>query len=87
MNPFIIIMHVLSATSLACLARIVMGPTHFDRLIGLNLMVLNITVIIATSAVYLNRIVYFDVALVYAILGFVSIIAISKYLTGRKLHK
>ena len=70
-----------------CPARIVGGPTHFDRLIGLNLMVLNITVIIATLAVHFNRYVYLDVALVYAILGFVSVIAISKYLSGRELHK
>lgn len=69
------------------LVRIVWGPTHFDRLIGLNLMVFNITVIIATQAVHLKRYVYFDVALVYAILGFVSVIAISKYLTGRELHR
>jgi multicomponent Na+:H+ antiporter subunit F len=70
-----------------CLIRIVRGPTHFDRLIGLNLMVFNITAIIATQAVYFERYVYLDVALVYAILGFVSVIAISKYLTGRELHK
>ncbi len=50
-------------------------------------MVLNITVIIATQAVHFKRYVYLDVALVYAILGFVSVIAISKYLTGRELHE
>ncbi len=87
MSPFLFITYILSATSLLCLVRIVRGPTHFDRLIGLNLMVLNITVIIATLAVQFKRYVYLDVALVYAILGFVSIIAISKYLTGRELHK
>ena len=87
MNPLLLIVYILSGTSLLCLARIILGPTHFDRLIGLNLMVLNVTVIISTIAVHLNRLVYFDVALVYAILGFVSVIAISKYLTGRKLHK
>jgi len=87
LNPFLAMTYILSATSFLCLIRIVRGPTHFDRLIGLNLMVLNITAIISILAVYLNRYVYFDVALVYAILGFVSVIAISKYLTGRELHK
>ncbi|MFC1568505.1 monovalent cation/H+ antiporter complex subunit F [Candidatus Margulisiibacteriota bacterium] len=87
MSPFLLIINILSATSFLCLVRIIKGPTHFDRLIGLNLMVLNITVIIATLAVQLKRYVYLDVALVYAILGFVSVIAISKYLTGRELHK
>ena len=87
MNPFLIIVYVLSVTSLLSLVRIILGPTHFDRLIGLNLMVFNITCIIATLAVHLKRYVYFDVASVYAILGFVSVIAISKYLTGRELHR
>jgi len=50
-------------------------------------MIFKITAIIATLAVYYNRHVYFDVALVYAILGYISVIAISKYLTGRELHK
>jgi multicomponent Na+:H+ antiporter subunit F len=77
----------LSLTALGCLVRVLIGPTPFDRLIGLNLLVLNITVIIATLAVEYQRHVYFDVALVYAVLGYVSVIAISKYLTGREMHK
>ena len=87
MSPFLIMVYILSATSFLCLIRIIWGPTHFDRLVGLNLMVLNITVIIALLAVHSGRPVYLDVALVYAILGYVSVIAISKYLTGRELHQ
>ena len=87
MNLFLLITYALSITSFLCLLRIIRGPTHFDRLIGLNLMVANITAIIVILAVYYNHLVYLDVALVYAILGFVSVIAISKYLTGRELHR
>ena len=87
MSPFLLVAYTLSATSLLCLIRVIRGPTHFDRLIGLNLMIFNITVIIATLAVEYQRYLYLDVALVYAILGFVSVIAISKYLTGKELHK
>lgn len=87
MNWFLIMAYILSVTSFLCLVRIVSGPTHFDRLIGLNLMVTNITVIIVIMAVHYNYLVYLDVALVYAILGYVSVIAIAKYLTGRELHR
>lgn len=87
MNLFLLMVSMLSITAFLCLLRIVGGPTHFDRLIGLNLMVSNITVIIVILAVYYNHLVYLDVALVYAILGFISVIAISKYLTGRELHQ
>lgn len=79
--------YILSAISFLCLVRIVSGPTHFDRLIGLNLMVANITAIIVIMAVYYDHLVYLDVALVYAILGYVSVIAIAKFLVGRELHR
>ena len=76
MNLFLLMVSMLSITAFLCLLRIVGGPTHFDRLIGLNLMVSNITVIIVILAVYYNHLVYLDVALVYAILGFISSISL-----------
>ena len=41
----------------------------------------------AISAVNFHRSIYLDVALVYALLGYINIIAIAKYLRGRKLHE
>jgi multicomponent Na+:H+ antiporter subunit F len=38
--------------------------------------------IMVAAAVFFERRIYLDVALVYAIIGFVSIIAISKFLEG-----
>ncbi|MBU0501805.1 MAG: monovalent cation/H+ antiporter complex subunit F [bacterium] len=87
MSPLIILINTLSIIAFFSLFRIIKGPTHFDRLIGLNLMVANTTAIIVAMAVHCNHLVYLDVAMVYAILGFVSVIAISKYLTGRELHR
>jgi len=87
LNPLLWLINALSFIALLSLFRIIAGPTHFDRLIGLNLMVAITTAIIVVMAVYYNHLVYLDVALVYAILGFVSVIAISKYLTGRELHR
>ena len=79
--------NILAVLSLLCVIRLILGPTYFDRLIALNLMVVIITAIMSIFAVLYQRRVYFDVALVYAVLGFVSVIAISKYLTGKELHK
>ena len=86
MNILQILIYILSATSLLCMIRVIMGPTHYDRLIAANLMIFKTTAIIATLAVLYDRHVYFDVALVYAILGYISVIAISKYLTGKELQ-
>jgi len=75
------------ATSLLSLIRIIIGPTAQDRLVGLNLIVPQVVAIMVLMAVNFNRTIYLDVALVYAILGFVSIIVITKYLKGKKLHE
>lgn len=77
---------VLSIAACASVVRLIFGPTYFDRLIALNFLVVATTAIMAILSVELNRHVYLDVALVYAILGFVSVIAISKYLSGKELH-
>jgi multicomponent Na+:H+ antiporter subunit F len=73
--------------SIMSMIRIIIGPTTEDRLIGLNLVVAQVVGILVTMAVKFDRSIYLDVALVYAILGFVSILAIAKYLGGKKLQE
>jgi len=70
----------LSITSLLSVYRVVTGPTIQDRLVGLNLIATKITVVLVLLAVLWDRRIFLDVALVYAILGYVGIIAITKYL-------
>jgi multicomponent Na+:H+ antiporter subunit F len=60
--------------------RIVIGPSLVDRLIGLNLVSAQILAIFVLIAVKENRAVYLDVAMVYAIFGFVGMLAITRYL-------
>jgi len=82
-----IIIFFLLGTSVLSLLRTLIGPTPQDRLIGFNLIVAQVTSIMVLAAVEFNRAIYLDVALVYAILGFISIIAIAKYLKGKELHR
>lgn len=71
---------VLSITSLLSVYRVIMGPTIQDRLVGLNLIATKTTVVLVLLAVLWDRRIFLDVALVYAILGYVGIIAITKYM-------
>jgi len=87
LNILKIVIILLSINSLISLYRVIKGPTSQDRLIGLNLIVAQVTAIMVISAVNFHRPIYLDVALVYAILGYISIIAITKYLKGKKLHE
>ena len=87
MNVFVIASFCFLATSLLSLIRIIIGPTAQDRLVGLNLIVPQVVAIMVLMAINFDRAVYLDVVLVYAILGFVSIVAITKYLKGKRLHE
>ncbi|MCD6472388.1 hypothetical protein J7K55_04630 [Candidatus Aerophobetes bacterium] len=86
-NILTIVIFLLLINSLVSVYRIIIGPTHQDRLIGLNLILSQVTAIMVIAAVNFHRAIYLDVALVYAILGYISIIAITKYLKGKKLHE
>lgn len=76
---------VLSITSLLSLYRVILGPTIQDRLVGLNLIATKTTVVLVLLAVLWDRRIFLDVALVYAILGYVGIIAITKYMREGQL--
>jgi multicomponent Na+:H+ antiporter subunit F len=60
--------------------RVVIGPTAEDRLIGLNLAASQVLTILVLLAVRQEQPVYLDVALVYAILGYLGVLAIARYL-------
>jgi multicomponent Na+:H+ antiporter subunit F len=62
--------------------RFVKGPTAGDRTVALD----TLTVIMVAGMVLLSyvfdRFIYMDVALVYAVLGFIGVIVIARYLEG-----
>ena len=60
--------------------RIIIGPATEDRLIGLNLVFGNVLAVLVVLAVRQNQALYLDVALVYAILGYIGTLAIARYL-------
>lgn len=66
------------------MVRIVIGPSSADRLIGLNLVSAQILAIFVLIAAKENRVVYLDVAMVYAIFGFVGMLAITRYLEKKE---
>jgi len=62
------------------LIRLIKGPSIADRAVAMDTMTIaGISFIVFLSA-YLKRIIYVDVAIVYAIISFVGIVAIARYL-------
>ena len=66
------------------LVRVVIGPEPEDRMIGLNLTASQVLAILVLSALRLDRAIFLDVALVYAILGFIGILAIARSVGSRE---
>ena len=67
-----------------CLIRIFRGPSIPDRVLATDAFVSITISIIAILSLQSNDFLM-DIAIVYAVLGFISTIAISKYLEGKKL--
>lgn len=66
------------------LARLILGPSTADRLVGLNLVAGQVLALLVLLAVKEDVALYLDVALVYDIFGFLGILAIVKYFTKRR---
>ncbi len=64
------------------LIRIILGPTAPDRVVGLDTINTLIVALMVILAVAYNQIIYVDIAIVYALLSFVTTLYIAKYLEG-----
>lgn len=60
--------------------RFLKGPTPADRVVALDIMTTCGIALIIFLAVNLNRAIYIDVGMVYALLSFLGVIVIGRYL-------
>ena len=61
------------------LARALMGPSVFDRILAVNLFGTLTVVFIALLGFMIKRPEFLDIALVYALINFIGTIAVTKY--------
>jgi len=75
---------VIAVLTLAPVARLVVGPTIYDRILGVGLMGTNAILLLALIGFIYGRIdMFVDLALGYAVLNFVGVVAMAKYLEGK----
>ena len=79
---FIFVFSLMLAGLILGLIRFVKGPTSADRVVALDTMSIIATSAFALLALVFNRFIYIDIALIYAVLGFVGVIVIARYLEG-----
>jgi multicomponent K+:H+ antiporter subunit F len=62
------------------MVRLVLGPTSGDRILALDTMVINALGLVIVLGIYQGVQVYFEVALLIAMLGFVSTVAMARFI-------
>lgn len=73
---------VITVAFLLTFFRVIKGPTTGDRFIALDAATTITTALLVILAVVYEREWLIDVAIIYALLSFVTIIAIARYLEG-----
>ncbi len=71
---------VLSVSQIMAMIRLVIGPSAADRILALDTMVLNAIGLIVLLGIAQGTQVYFEVTLIVAMLGFVSTVALARFL-------
>jgi len=76
----IIFFAVITVAVILALIRAVKGPTSPDRVVGVDIMVTITIALMVLLGLFFKRRIYLDVSLIYAVLSFVGVIAVARYL-------
>ena len=72
----------ISAGILLSAWRLIKGPSVVDRAVALDaLTIISISIIVLLALIF-GRVIFIDVAMVYAMLSFVGVIAVARYIEG-----
>ena len=81
-DTYLVVLGFLFLAVVIALIRVIKGPTAPDRVVGLD--TIN-TIVIVGMVIYgaaFRDVIYIDVAIVYALLSYISTLFIAKYLEG-----
>lgn len=62
------------------LVRLLIGPSKPDRILALDTMYINTIALIILVGIHLERAIFFEAALLIAMMGFVGTVALANYL-------
>lgn len=81
----VVALHAIGLAMLMSLWRLVRGPTVADRILALDTLYINAIAALILFGMHLRSSVYFEAALIIAMLGFVSTVVLSKYVLRRDI--
>jgi multicomponent Na+:H+ antiporter subunit F len=81
-TEYLVVFLALLLCSIMAMIRVIRGPTAPDRIVGLDTINTIVVVLMVVFGAAFNEVIYIDVAIVYALLSFISTLFIAKYLEG-----
>ncbi|GHC10179.1 K+/H+ antiporter subunit F [Thermomonas carbonis] len=78
-------MHVVGVAMLLALVRLLRGPSLPDRILALDTLFVSAIAQLVLFGMHLGTAVYFEAALVIAMLGFVGTVVLSKFVLRRDI--
>jgi len=84
-TTFLIVLGALILSAVFAIVRVIKGPTAPDRVVGLDTINTLVIVSMVIFGIATNSVIYIDVAIVYALLSFISTLFIAKYLEGGEI--
>ena len=84
---YLSVLVVLSILTLLCLVRAIQGPRIADRIVSINMISTLTITMICVLAMMQNQGYLADVALIYALIGFLAVVVLCKVYMGIALEK
>lgn len=87
-NVFIIAAFLLAVAIIIPFYRVAVGPTVYDRILGAGVIGTKTIVLISLVGYVFDRFdMFVDIVLAYALLNFIGVVAIAKFLEGKRIEK
>ncbi|MCD0279892.1 K+/H+ antiporter subunit F [Xanthomonas melonis] len=84
-STIVVCMHAVGLAMLMALWRLLRGPSVPDRILALDTLSITAIAELMLLGMYLDSAIYFEAALVIAMLGFGSTVVLSKYVLRRDI--
>jgi multicomponent K+:H+ antiporter subunit F len=81
----VVSLYAVGAAQLLGLYRLLRGPTVPDRILALDTLYINTIALLILFGMHLDSSIYFEAALIIAMLGFVGTVMLSKYVMRRDI--
>ena len=79
---YMIVLGILVLSIIMAIIRVIRGPTAPDRVVGIDTINTIVIVAMVLFGAAFQEVIYIDVAIVYALLSYISTLFIAKYLEG-----